>query len=303
MRWAVDKNNKRIFIDNASFKEDYFCPICQSKLVQKKGNIVIHHFAHYPNCKCSDNFHYEEKTLWHISWQNLFPIDSQEVVITKNNEKHIADIFLSEEKTVIEFQHSNITPFDFEARNLFYTSLGYKVFWVFDKREEYSSSLIKESLKNKNIMHYISPSKCFKMFAYHKNSDVKVFFQISGDEEINTACLHEIKWVSPDRGIEYYSYNERDKDDFLAIIYNRELPYKIVKDSLIDLYIRNNCKVMIVLNTDTDDEYLISRNPLDQDKKYHQVYGRKKDSFGDFEKENSSILNYNKSNWKLVWKK
>ena len=57
---------------------------------------------------------------WHYDWQNQFPVDNQEIVFTKDNKIHRADVFIN--NTVIEFQHSPITEAEFNDRNNFYKS-------------------------------------------------------------------------------------------------------------------------------------------------------------------------------------
>jgi competence protein CoiA len=31
----------------------FFCPVCEEEVILKKGSLVIHHFAHYPEASCS----------------------------------------------------------------------------------------------------------------------------------------------------------------------------------------------------------------------------------------------------------
>lgn len=51
---AYDKqNNNYIFPQNASKKRKYCCPDCGEDLIFKKGSIVIPHFSHKPNSKCT----------------------------------------------------------------------------------------------------------------------------------------------------------------------------------------------------------------------------------------------------------
>ena len=46
MRFALDKDGKRVYIEQTHVKQDYFCHECGEKLVLKKGEIRMHHFAH-----------------------------------------------------------------------------------------------------------------------------------------------------------------------------------------------------------------------------------------------------------------
>lgn len=69
-------------------------------------------------------------TPWHLSWQNLCTKDSVEVVITKNDKKHIADIYDKKDGLVIEIQHSYISAEDIEERETFYEDM----IWIIDTK-------------------------------------------------------------------------------------------------------------------------------------------------------------------------
>jgi hypothetical protein len=71
-------------------------------------------------------------TEWHLSWQGLFPEECREVVIEEGGQRHRADVYLPESKTVIEFQHSPMASREFEERNAFYMARGRRLIWVYD---------------------------------------------------------------------------------------------------------------------------------------------------------------------------
>ena len=128
MRYAIDKNNKRI---EAQKGIQAFCPICNEEVVAKCGKVKIPHWAHKQGGDC-DTWS-ENKTQWHIDWQDCFPKDMQEYILydEKTNEKHIADIY-TPDKFVIEFQHSYIREDERLEREIFYTKNGRKLVWVVD---------------------------------------------------------------------------------------------------------------------------------------------------------------------------
>lgn len=99
------------------------CPQCGSEVIAKCGSIKAWHWAH----KADDcDIWQEPMTDWHWNWQGLFPEDSREVVITKRCVSHRADVVTG--KTVIEFQHSSISPDEIWERESFYG----RMIWVFD---------------------------------------------------------------------------------------------------------------------------------------------------------------------------
>lgn len=116
---------KLIKVDESIKKENYFCPICNGKLIARKGEIVIHHWAHQKGC--TDVWSHGKMTDWHLWWQLKCKREFVEVVMGP----HRADI-VGNNKTVIELQHSNINKEDVEDRELFY---GENMIWIFDMTE------------------------------------------------------------------------------------------------------------------------------------------------------------------------
>ena len=129
---AHDEKGNRVSIDRVRKEEKYFCPICSLGLtVKNNGKIRKPHFAHKIGSDCD----WGDMSEWHISWQEKFPEENQEVIIENNGIKHRADVLIPSANTVIEFQHSPISAEEFNARNQFYTDCGYKLVWVFDATE------------------------------------------------------------------------------------------------------------------------------------------------------------------------
>ena len=128
MRYAIDKNNKRI---EAQKGIQAFCPICNEEVVAKCGKVKIPHWAHKQGGDC--DAWSENKTQWHINWQDCFPKDMQEYILydEDTNEKHIADIY-TPDKIIIEFQHSYLKEEERIKRENFYTKNGRKLVWVVD---------------------------------------------------------------------------------------------------------------------------------------------------------------------------
>lgn len=145
---AKDKNGLVVYIDDADPAQQYYCQVCDQPVMQKRGEIRIHHFSHYsPHgthadiVPCCDHWSYD-MTEWHMGWQRRFSSDDIEKVLTAGKEKHIADLLIN--KIIVEFQHSPISLDDFNERNEFYTRLGYKVIWVFDLIEERENGRIRD---------------------------------------------------------------------------------------------------------------------------------------------------------------
>ena len=147
MEFALNCKNEKIHISMADKSNDYFCPLCKGKVILRRGQINIEHFAHIS--KCEDSWKYD-MSEWHSNWQAQFPRKNQEVVIEKNKEKHRADVMAC--GYVLEFQHSPITVEEFNERNKFYLNCGKKVVWIFDLADEYECGQIQcyDEWHNKN---------------------------------------------------------------------------------------------------------------------------------------------------------
>lgn len=298
---AIDKDKRRVHISSAKDGEKYYCPICNKEVLQRKGQIKAHHFAHFPNSNCIDKWHYEMSD-WHFDWQNRFDEKYLEIVKTFQNKTHRADVLIEDEKVVIEFQHSDISIKEYEDRNYFYHKLGYKVIWLFDMREEYENKNIcyLDEESNNEKFYYLYPKKIFSNFDY-KNDDVSLFFQLKGEKEDNSIKIIKITWVSP-KGIYRFCGKKYNLNQFLSFCKNEKVKVEYEKLSIPYFLLSNPGVPIIVRNRKTLEEFLISPNALENLDKYRAIYGKTSDSFGKYTKKSEIILDAFKPNWILLWK-
>lgn len=178
---ALDVNKNRVHIDNTITRESYFCPCCGGELIRKMGEERQHHFAHRQNTECSDSWAGSyDMSEWHQQWQSCYPVCNQEIQLNLGKVRHRADVLTG--KTIVEFQHSHITMTNFSNRNYFYTSLGYKVVWLFDLREEYSSGKLKRADGSSTDFVWSRPLSALKNFEL-RTSQADIFFQLSDDDD------------------------------------------------------------------------------------------------------------------------
>ena len=178
---ALDVNKNRVHIDNTIARESYFCPCCGGELIRKMGEERQHHFAHRQNTECSDSWAGSyDMSEWHQQWQSCYPVCNQEIQLNLGKVRHRADVLTG--KTVVEFQHSHITMTNFSNRNYFYTSLGYKVVWLFDLREEYTSGKLKRADGSSTDFVWSRPLSALKNFDL-RTSQADIFFQLSDDDD------------------------------------------------------------------------------------------------------------------------
>ena len=164
---ALDKTGKRISISDAIKGQEYFCPECEESVFVKRGKVKVEHFAHKPGTHCDS---WGDMTEWHLAWQEKFPEECREVVLTKDGVKHKADILIN--NTVIEFQHSPISHEEFIARNNFYTADGRQLVWVFDMTDR-----IKDENQSWNGVPFKRKQGQFFQFD-NLNDKVHIFFDI-----------------------------------------------------------------------------------------------------------------------------
>ena len=142
MFFAKDINNRKCHIDETASNKKYYCCLCGSEMVIKKGKKKVHHFAHKSNAVCNvdDWDRKNEMSEWHIGWQDKFPMDNREIRLDFGGECHRADIVVG--NNVIEFQHSKMPVNEFDRRNRFYNNAGFRVIWMFDLSKLYGSKKI-----------------------------------------------------------------------------------------------------------------------------------------------------------------
>ena len=137
MQFAIDENGIRTSINNSIKGKLYKCPCCGTEVIQKKGDVMIWHFAHKSLADCVD--YYDNKGEWHRSMQELFPEQNREVYEKTETYRHIFDV-LTDKGRIIEFQHSPMSFSEFQRRTLDYHTRSklkktQKPVWVFDFSE------------------------------------------------------------------------------------------------------------------------------------------------------------------------
>ncbi len=135
---AYDKDGNRLFASSGVHYTECYCPVCGETLRHRQGNHNMHHFAHLPNSRCTYGKDSDGKCEWHIRMQALFSPDAIEYRFNDpetGKVKHIADVFLENSNTVIEFQHSPISDEDFLSRTNFHLLSGRRIVWIFDERK------------------------------------------------------------------------------------------------------------------------------------------------------------------------
>ncbi len=188
---AFDKNENRIVADKAMKEETYYCPLCGNELILRQGSINVPHFAH-KSAECDDKWNYD-MSEWHYDMQSRFPIEQREFVVKYGDQTHRADIL--NEKQVIEFQHSSISPEEISERNNFYKSAGYNIAWVFDVQEQYDSRAIYAVDHSDALMYgWSNPKRCLQCFPRPKEGNKSLIIYLYWVDEDSVECFNRIIW-------------------------------------------------------------------------------------------------------------
>jgi competence protein CoiA len=100
------------------------CPGCRAPVIAKCGEIKAWHWSHLATSDCDPWF--EPECAWHLAWKRGTPADRVEVVMGP----HRADM-VCPDGTVIELQHSSLSPAQVRERETFYG----RMIWMVDTRD------------------------------------------------------------------------------------------------------------------------------------------------------------------------
>lgn len=218
MLFANDYNDRRVHIDETQSNQEYYCPSCGAPLIVRKGEVRQHHFAHRPNRLCKDTWersgpHGYDVSSWHNEWQSMFPENNQEVCLHLGEVCHRADVLV--DRTVVEFQHSILSPTVFDDRNNFYLNLGYKVVWLFDITDLYENGKIRYCEEDEACcFSWPKPKKTFSAYDINKG-EIELFFHVADEKN---SKIFQVVWAS-DRGFEEFRTSfPLSKGEFLEYV-------------------------------------------------------------------------------------
>lgn len=277
---AIDENNKYVWADDAEKNEEYFCPTCHNKIMLRKGEHNLVHFAHFAG-ECTDKWNYD-MSEWHREWQKQFPLECRERVMYFGDEIHRADVFIND--TVIEFQHSSMSQEEFEERNKFYLYKGYNVVWLFDLSEKN----VEQTDRSFQYKWLWSPT-IFNGFDPVRDKNISVYFQFE-DASFNISdkedgVIEKLSWISPyESNIKFFRTKQNvcyAPFEFTALFYKSKEFYqwkdKEVKSrgkTIVEILceIDGNAAAVKNIRTGTD-VYVFKGNNITKDYR-GKIYGR-----------------------------
>lgn len=301
---ANDICGNRIDILNADLDRKYYCPVCNQELIQRRGEINVPHFAHKKNSyELCDSWHYD-MTEWHRNWQLLYPEENREVVVEYDGKKHRADILIN--NTVIEFQHSKLSPEEFNERNSFYKAAGYNIIWLFDMIEDRSTKRIQLDWCSNSSFEWKYHWHTFDGFYPEQAEGIYVCFQFSSDLSDGDYGIEHLVWMSNDKkhfrtedGIGY------DRIEFIEF----SSDYKETNNeheegkSIIELLLNSGANVIGVVNIKTGVCAKVGNPDFYRNNAFNKVLGYlgRKDGENGYYKDRREIYYWYKPEWKIVW--
>lgn len=133
---AMNSNGEIVQAQFAERNTDYYCPVCQQKVVLRRGEMKIPHFSHISTHDCFSNV-YRKESLSHLQGKymlyRMFGAHQASLEYFISEIEQIPDILLKE-GVALELQLSVIPVRIVASRTAGYHSLDMKVCWITDYR-------------------------------------------------------------------------------------------------------------------------------------------------------------------------
>lgn len=157
---AIDEVGNEIEAIHASRSKKYYCPVCQSEVIVKRGDIKIAHFSHQ-NINMCERYLYRRESPLHLKLKNnlylmLKPNYDVRLEYYLQEIEQIPDC-LVECSVALEIQLSKISPSLIMDRTNGYKTLGIDVRWIHDD----------SGIVTKNDMIYLSHFQISTLNQFH----------------------------------------------------------------------------------------------------------------------------------------
>ena len=127
MVYALSEGVKCLALPNTNG----LCPVCKKKVFSKCGDVYVWHWAHYPNEECISDSFIRPGTHWQEKWKKIFGAEKSEILIDKDGELHIADIFIKD--IVIMLYDTRISK---KLINKIEDFFGKRMFWIVNAKKQ-----------------------------------------------------------------------------------------------------------------------------------------------------------------------
>lgn len=186
---ALSDTHQYIFANEANRSLHYSCPGCKKRVILKKGQVKIPHFAHLKKEECTSFS--EGETEEHIkgkmdlyNWLEKLEMQVQlEPYLNELQQRPDILVHSNGEKIVIEFQCSPISIDTIQRRTEGYLSRGYKVIWIVGQKINVNGNFtavqkayIGEHKKTSIFLHYNFNLKKLYILSHIESSTKKVVY-------------------------------------------------------------------------------------------------------------------------------
>jgi len=114
----------------------FFCPECRGRVVVKKGQVKIHHFAHIPPSTCTYGTG-ESEEHWQSKYQIYEALHSHPHVTKLKVEHYLKEVrpdisfcWMGKDYVAVELQLSQIAPDEIARKTRIYTARKIAVLWI-----------------------------------------------------------------------------------------------------------------------------------------------------------------------------
>lgn len=188
---AIDRNGNEVDAKDAKRNEKYFCPVCNSEVQLKRGDIKKEHFSHVSIHMCERHLYRKESEM-HLMLKHELYFKFGEAFNVKmecylENIQQIPDL-LVEDNHAVEIQLSKVSPSIILNRTRGYEKEGIDVTWLL-KEEDLN---IKAHTIQLTQFHY-AVMKDF--IIYTVNNDLEISRYILTDNLRNNQWLFKIERI------------------------------------------------------------------------------------------------------------
>lgn len=130
--YALDDQERVVFVERAQRQRDYICVECRRAVRVRGGS---HRKTHFYHLDTTHHCYLSGKGMEHLQAQLYikaqFPQDDCQLELRFPAINRIADVAWLPGKVVFEIQCAPISAKEVEARNLDYRSVGWEIVWIF----------------------------------------------------------------------------------------------------------------------------------------------------------------------------
>jgi len=195
--------------------ENFYCPVCDERVILKAGQQVIPHFAHFSHKVCptssgGEGPYHEQGKLILYEWLSKQNLKVQlEAYIPDIKQQPDLLVTINRRKIAIEFQSSRISTKIIQQRNLGYLQANIQPIWILSARQFKQRSA--------NVIHVDHFTQQF-MHQFSKNYPLTLYYFCPLRQKFLLAQhIHLLSTVSAFAHLQYYPLREINFLDLFVV--------------------------------------------------------------------------------------